>query len=239
LDTLVQGLKETDYPKRLNFCRFVREQIILDQTFLENVLFSDEASFNNNGGVNKHNCHYYAQNNPRWIREGHFQTVYSTNAWCGILGNKIIGPYCFRERLNGLVYLDFLQNILPILLEEIDLHRRQNMWFQQDGAPPHFHRDMRRCLDTVYANKWIGRGSINPWPPRSPDMTPLDYFLWGTVKERVYQTPINSREDLEHRITLACRSITPAMLMRVRGSFRNRIDACERSGGQHFEHLLN
>jgi hypothetical protein len=124
-----------------------------------------------------------------------------------------------QPALNGLVYLDFLQNILPILLEEIDLHRRQNMWFQQDGAPPHFHRDVRRYLDTVYANKWIGRGSINPWPPRSPDMTPLDYFIWGTVKERVYQTPINSREDLEHRITLACRSIT--LVKEVVGSILN------------------
>jgi hypothetical protein len=52
--TLVQGLKEADYPKRLNFCRFVLEQIILDQFFLENVLFIDEASFSNNGSVNKH-----------------------------------------------------------------------------------------------------------------------------------------------------------------------------------------
>jgi hypothetical protein len=52
--TLVQGLKEADYPKRLNFCRFVREQIISDQFFLENVLFIDEASFSNNGSVNKH-----------------------------------------------------------------------------------------------------------------------------------------------------------------------------------------
>jgi hypothetical protein len=125
----------------------------------------------------------------------------------------------------------FLQNILPVLLEEIDLHRRQNVWLQQDAVPPHFHRDVRRYLDTVYANKWIGRGSINPWPPRSPDIAPLDSFLWEMVKERVYQTPVNSREDLEHRITVACRSATPVLLMRVRGSFRNRIDACETSGG--------
>jgi hypothetical protein len=101
------------------------------------VLFSDEASFSNNGGVNKHNCHYYAQNSPRWIREGQFQTVYSTNIWN--IGEQNYRTIFFRERLNGLVYLNFLQNILLILLEEIDLHRTQNMWLQQDGAPPHFH----------------------------------------------------------------------------------------------------
>jgi hypothetical protein len=45
--------------------------------------------------------------------------------------------------------------------------------------------------------------------------------------------PNTSREDFQHLITVACRSVTPAMLMRVRESFRNRIDACERTGGQH------
>jgi hypothetical protein len=69
---------------------------------------------------------------------------------------------------------------------------------------PYFHRDVSRYLDTVYANKCTVRDSINLWPPRTPDITPLDYFLLGMVKERVYQTPINSREDLEHRITFAC-----------------------------------
>jgi hypothetical protein len=59
------------------------------------------------------------------------------------------------------------------------------------------------------------------------------------VKESVYQTPINTREDLEDRTTVAYRSVTSAMVMRVRGSFRNRIDASEGSGGQHFQNLLN
>jgi hypothetical protein len=94
---LIQVLKETDFSQRLNYCRFVWQQIILDDNFLENVLFRDEACFSNRGDVNKHNCHYYAQNNPRRIREGHFQTVDSTNVWCEILGNKIIGRHFFAK----------------------------------------------------------------------------------------------------------------------------------------------
>jgi hypothetical protein len=49
--TLVQELKEADYRKRLNFCRFIPAQIPLDQFFLENMLRSYEASFSNNGGA--------------------------------------------------------------------------------------------------------------------------------------------------------------------------------------------
>ena len=51
--------------------------------------------------------------------------------------------------------------------------------FQQDGAPPHWGSDVRRFLDAAFLNRWIGRDGPTPWPPRSPDITPLDFFLWG------------------------------------------------------------
>ncbi|PNF41577.1 hypothetical protein B7P43_G12103 [Cryptotermes secundus] len=41
-----------------------------------------------------------------------------------------------------------------------------------------------------------------PWPPRSPDLTPLNFFLWGYVKSSVFRTPINGLDDLKTRITL-------------------------------------
>jgi len=41
-----------------------------------------------------------------------------------------------------------------------------------------------------YPERWIGRRGAIKWPPRSPDLTPLDYFMWGYLKERVYKTKI-------------------------------------------------
>jgi hypothetical protein len=67
---LVQELKETDPPEKVEFCRFMQQKITAKRRFLATVmLFSDDARFSNNGSVNRHNCHYYAQENPRWIRE--------------------------------------------------------------------------------------------------------------------------------------------------------------------------
>jgi hypothetical protein len=48
---------------------------------------------------------------------------------------------------------------------------------QQDGAPPHFHLEVRRHLNTTLPQRWIGRPSNEdsahiPWPPRPPDLTP-------------------------------------------------------------------
>ena len=49
--------------------------------------------------------------------------------------------------------------------------------FQQDGAPPHWGSHVSRVWDAAFPNRWIGRDGPAPWPPRSPDITPLDFFL--------------------------------------------------------------
>ena len=60
---------------------------------------------------------------------------------------------------------------------------------QQDGAPPHWVSDVRRFLDATFLNRWIGRDGPTPWPPRSPDITPLEFVLWGVCEgQSVYDT---------------------------------------------------
>jgi hypothetical protein len=77
---------------------------------------------------------------------------------------------------------------LPQLQEDSD-----NFILQQDGAPPHFHLEVRRHLNTTLPQRWIGRTSrcngdsaLIPWPPRSPNLTPCDFFIWGCDKDKVY-----------------------------------------------------
>ncbi|KAF0726527.1 intraflagellar transport protein 22 [Aphis craccivora] len=55
-------------------------------------------------------------------------------------------------------FLEFLREILPVLLEDEQLATRQVMWFQLDGAPARFARSVRQFLNTYYP-QWIGRGS--------------------------------------------------------------------------------
>jgi hypothetical protein len=68
---------------------------------------------------------------------------------------------------------------LAHLLENISLIFLVNQWFQHDGAPPHFSRNVQGILNRMYSNRWIGRGGPHHWPARSPDLSPLDIFLWG------------------------------------------------------------
>ena len=76
-------------------------------------------------------------------------------------------------------YIVFIRDILPEMLENVPLQVRQRLWFQHDGAPAHFALDVREYLNNVFPNRWIGRGGPVHWPPHSPDLTPMDFFIWG------------------------------------------------------------
>ena len=76
------------------------------------------------------------------------------------------------------------------------------------------------------------------WLPRSPDMTPCDFFLWGHVKERVYVPPLPADlDELRNRITAAVNSVTEDTLRRVWDGFSYRVDVFRAVGGGHIEHL--
>lgn len=110
--------------------------------------------------------------------------------------------------------------------------------FQQDGAPPHYAVAVRQWLDNNYAHKWIGRRGPIEWPPRSPDLTPLDFFLWGYIKSIVFSTQCNSIEELQRRIMQACQNISKETFANVRRDFENRLYHCLANNGTHFEHLI-
>jgi len=92
-------------------------------------------------------------------------------------------------------------------------------------------------------HRWIGRRgpkdlALHSWSPRSPDMTPCDFFLWGYVKERVYVPPLTADlDELTNRITAAVKSLTEDTLRRVWDEFSYRVDIVRAAGGGHVEHL--
>ena len=105
--------------------------------FVNRILFSDEALFRSDGITNVHNEHHYAVDNPHCTKVDHFQGRWSVAVWGGVLGDRLIGPHFFQGNVTGPVYADFLENTLPILLEDVPLDERARMWFMQDGHPAH------------------------------------------------------------------------------------------------------
>ncbi|GBM70468.1 hypothetical protein AVEN_188216-1 [Araneus ventricosus] len=121
---------------------------------------------------------------------------------------------------------------------KIDIRNR--MWFQYHGAPARFISDVHNYLNATFGARWIGRGGPVPWPSRSPELSSLDYFLWGHVKSLVHATPVNSDEDLVARISVAAARVleTSVIFERVRQSLHRHCHTCISGGGCSFEQLL-
>ena len=107
--------------------------------------------------------------------------------------------------------------------------------FQQDGAPPRWGLIVRDFLNETFPNRWIGRNGPTPWPPRSPDITPLDFFLWGYVKDRVYRTPVRDVETLQSRIIEVLTSVNEEMLENTWREIEYRLDILRATNGAHVE----
>lgn len=236
----VQALLPVDYPQRVQYCLWLSLMIGNNPDFSSKILFTDEANFSRECITNFHNNHIWSDENPNAIVESRFQHKFSLNVWVGIIGDFLIGPHFLPQRLDGNSYLNFIQNELPNLLQDIDLARREGMWFMHDGAPAHFALNVRHFLNDNYQNRWIGRGGPQPWPPRSPDLNPLDFFLWGHLKSLVYTTPVENVDNLRNRIIEACDTIrnTPGIFERVRQCIGRRNESCILAQGGHFQHLL-
>lgn len=236
--TLVQELNDNDCILRVNFCTWALNELDQDPDFFWSVCFCDEATFHSNGSLNRHNSHYWSPVNPHWYREVLNQHRWSLHVWAGIVNGSMIGPHFFERTINGMMYLDFLQNHLPGYLEDIPLDVRQRMWFQQDGAPAHHAGIVTTFLRQKYHERLIIRNGPVPWPPRSPDLNPLDSYFWGFAKDAVYQEAPTTRENMMQRIIEACQSVTQETLQRVMRNFRRRLTLCLENQGGHFEHLI-
>jgi len=235
----VQALLPADYPSRVIFAQWYLQQCTFPN-FEVSILFTDEANFSHDAIINHHNNHLWSYENPHDIIESRHQHKFSCNVWAGIIGDFLLGPIFLPPTLNGNNYTQFLETQLPILLEDVPLQIRNQMWFMQDGAPAHFSRIAREFLNNNYTNRWIGRRGPIAWPARSPDLNPLDFYLWGHLKTIVYDTPVATVEVLRNRIIAACEKIrnTPGIFERLRQSMRRRCEACIDAEGNHFQQFL-
>jgi len=234
---LVQALKTDDKQKHKQFCVDMQEE--LEDEFEERLVFSDEATFHTNDKVNKHNVHIWGEENPHATVE-HMRDSPKVNVFCAISKNHLHGPFFFEGNVTGDVYLQMLQNWL---IDKLIANEHEHFIFQQNWAPPHWKLTVRAYLNENLPGRWIGRAGdednvLLKWPPRSPDLTPCDFFLWGYVKGLVYVPPLpTSLEELKQRITAALETVTQDMLQRVWQELDYRLNVCRVTGGAHIENL--
>ncbi|GFV89999.1 putative LOC100569746 [Trichonephila clavipes] len=114
--------------------------------------------------------------------------------------------------------------ITNFFIPELNNYDVQELWFQQDGATCHTARATIDLLKDTFGDHLISRfGPVN-WPPRSCDLTPLDYFLWDYVKSLVYADKPQTLDHLEDNICRVIADIRPQMLEKVIENWTSRLD---------------
>jgi hypothetical protein len=151
---------------------------------------------------------------------------------------RVQTPFFFAEdSVTRKVYLDMLENwLIPQLADE-----EIQGYIYQDGVPPHWHKKVRAYLNEHLPGRWVGRVTATDntfciWPPRSPDLTACDFFMWSFVKDDVYVPPLpKTLPELRERINTAIENVTQDMLWRVWREWGYRLDICRATRGAHIE----
>lgn len=233
-----QKLFDGDLARRVDFCRQLQDVLADIPDFYRSILWSDEKPFKLNGSFNRQNYRHWSQNNPHWVSGLKEVCPKSVMAWAGILDTQIIGPYFFDRNVSSDSYMEMLTDfLLP------ELHRRgidsNYICYMHDGAPAHRTAEVRQCLTDNFFG-WIGPGdgSFLAWPPRSPDLNPLDFYLWGVLQHEVHKTPAINAEEIQAKVTTEINLIPAETLEKVHGNLKKRLRKCIELNGGHFEHLL-
>ncbi|GFW25051.1 uncharacterized protein TNCV_3155541 [Trichonephila clavipes] len=209
------AIHPNDNQARRRFVEWAQNEIAVVPDFHKRILFSDEAHFWLNGYVNKQNCHIWSEANPQVYVETPLHPGKLT-VWCALWAALITNFF----------------------IPELNNHDVQELWFQQDGATCHTARATIDLLKDTFGDRLISRfGRVN-WPPRSCDLTPLDYFLWGYVKSLVYADKPQTLDPLEDNIRRVIADIRPQMLEKVIENWTSRLDYIRASRGSHMPEII-
>ncbi|GFW07602.1 DUF4817 domain-containing protein [Trichonephila clavipes] len=234
------AIHQNDHQARRRFVEWAQNEIAAVPDFHKRILFSDEAHFWLNGYVNKQNCRIWSEANPQVYVETPLHPEKLT-VWCALWSGGIIGPYFFKNdeghnvTVNGDRYRAMITNFF---IPELNNHDVQELWFQQDGATCHTARATIDLLKDTFGDRLISRlGPVN-WPPRSCDLTPLDYFLWSYVKSLVYADKPQTLDHLEDNIHRVIADIRPQMLEKVIENWTSRLDYIRASRGSPMPKII-
>ncbi|GFV76585.1 DUF4817 domain-containing protein [Trichonephila clavipes] len=177
-------------------------------------LRDDEAHFWLNGYVNKQNCRIWSEANPQVYVETPLHPEKLTG-WCALWAGGINGPYFFKNDEG-----------------------HDELWFQQDGATCHTAGATIHLLKDTFGGHLISRFGPANRPPRSCDLTPLDYFLWGCGKSLVYADKPQTRDHLEDNISRVIADIRSQILENCIEIWTSRLDYIRASHGSHMPEII-
>lgn len=236
------ALTPDDKIRRVGMCRWIVDRLEQMPNWINDVWFSDETHFHLNGAVNNHNNIYWGTSPPEETTD---RNLKGQKVTCFVAFNAkhgIIGPYWFEEEgktvtINAVRYRDVIRKFDNDVSAILSPNQRRNAWFMQDGAPPHTAHATLDYLKVLFQTRLLALGTDHPWSPHSPDLNPLDFWLWGAAKDVVYKDRPVNLNDLKTKITEYIQQISPYLCKKVGNNFTVRMKACLKRDGGHIEHI--
>lgn len=244
---IMHQLRPCDFSARREFCARVLANLYEDPEFLQNWWWSDESHFLLSGHVNRQNMRFLGWSSPEEYEQRPLHSEKVT-VWCALSSHGIIGPYFFEnenevainvnaERYRNLVIDRFHGDLLAFCeMRGLDFNKQ---FFQQDGASSHTGCGNLQYLQYLFQGQLISRKSDFSYPAHSPDLTPLDAFLWGMLKQECFHEPVphtcsELKANIERTISAVHEESCRAMVEKV----VERMEECLSRDGGHMEHVI-
>ena len=222
-----QKLKPEDHARRVRFANNILNNTTVADT--KHTAFSDEATFSLDGEINTQNTRRYAPQKvrgenqggrPEQFRLGKSKYPQKVMVFLGVYGNGETWGLKFIEEgktMDGNQYYWLVRNRAVPELKRMAGGSLDRVWWQQDGASVHRQVKTMKYLDSQFMNRTLAMGSISgfDWPARSPDLNPLDFCVWGVLKERVFKPRPATMAELKDRIRLEVSNLDPTMICKA------------------------
>lgn len=112
----------------------------------------------------------------------------------------------------------------------------RQMWLQHDDVTEHYENvRQQKIQDSVDLSRWTNILDTNVL-----DLTPIDFFVWGSIKNSVYETHLVSDTEFVVRTSAGAVNIRkmPDIFHNVKLSMQRRCQACIAAIDRNFKLLL-
>jgi arginine repressor/hemolysin-activating ACP:hemolysin acyltransferase len=172
----------------------------------KNFVTTDESWFYLKGTEGKRKVCYVKKNDPdyeRMIIQQDSSRPKGFMVWAGISsrgktsirfvdpGTKIDSDYYIKHILTP-----FLSRDLPRLFPG---SQKKKMIYHHDSAPSHVSKKTIAFMNEAKLNY------VKPeeWMPKSPDAAPMDYAVWGYLKQRLNKHKIETLDELKKKLCMS------------------------------------
>ncbi len=232
--TKVQGLTALQRKKRHERSKFLLNRLKKGQGKV--LIFSDEKIFTVDAVSNSRATRYIAKRPEDVAPSIRFigKTKHLASAMMlGVVGSdgKAFPPYWTKGILETKQYKNLIAHkVFPALDPTYGVG---NWIWTQDGAPCHMSKATQRYLERRLESE--GFWSKECWPPNSPNLNPLDFYVWGAVESKACATYHSSVDALKASVEEKWANMSADMLKKVCSKFRSRLERCVEAEGGVFE----